>query len=163
MQFLDRFKEAQARDFEVALGELRSGRKSSHWIWFIFPQLESLGFSTTAKFYGLRGVDEACDYLRDALLCERLFLVTRAVVEQLTRGVRLEVLMGGVPDVLKIISSLTLFQAAARRLEAIDADLVWTQFIALSEVALQAAEREGFSRCWVTRKSIEQASGFFRR
>ena len=56
---LDRFKKAQAEDYETALEEIKRGRKESHWIWYIFPQLKELGFSSTAKYYGIDGLDEA--------------------------------------------------------------------------------------------------------
>ena len=56
---LDRFRRAQTRDYEQALGELQAGRKRSHWIWYIFPQLAGLGSSPMAETYGLRGVEEA--------------------------------------------------------------------------------------------------------
>ena len=68
---LERFHQAQARKwggYASALAEIRKGRKSGHWIWYVFPQLDGLGHSSTARSYALRDLDEACAYLRDPLL-----------------------------------------------------------------------------------------------
>ena len=59
---LNRFKEAQKRDYETALREIRSGRKRSHWMWYIFPQLKGLGMTSTADYYGINDLQEAKDY-----------------------------------------------------------------------------------------------------
>jgi uncharacterized protein (DUF1810 family) len=75
MDKLDRFRQAQdAPDagYAGALRELRAGEKTSHWIWYVFPQLAGLGRSSTAVYYGLAGVEEAAAYLRDPVLGERL-------------------------------------------------------------------------------------------
>src|SRR5690349_13917826 len=104
---LDRFKTAQqdsVTGFDTALAELRAGRKTSHWIWYILPQLASLGRSSTARFYGISGLDEACDYLRDPLLRERLLLAVEAVDRSLARGVTVRDLMGGETDSFKLVS-----------------------------------------------------------
>jgi uncharacterized protein (DUF1810 family) len=72
---LQRFRDAQAKPhagFAAALRELQAGRKTGHWIWYIFPQLAGLGQSPTAVYYGLAGAQEAADYLRDPVLGERL-------------------------------------------------------------------------------------------
>jgi uncharacterized protein (DUF1810 family) len=116
---LQRFHDAQAdaeSGYEAALDEMRSGRKRKHWIWYIFPQLAALGRSGTAQYYGIQGLEEACEYLRDAVLRARYEEITAAVAEQLQAGVPLERLMGGSIDALKLASSLTLFSAAASRL-----------------------------------------------
>ncbi len=79
---LDRFKRAQEQPvdgFDTALSELQAGRKRSHWIWYIFPQLAGLGHSSMAVRYGLLGTAEAAAYLRDPVLRERLLAVTNAV------------------------------------------------------------------------------------
>lgn len=149
---LDRFKEAQAAreaGFETALAELRAGRKTSHWIWYVFPQIEGLGRSATAKFYALRDLDEACDYLCDPVLRERLERATAAVADQLARGVRLTELMGGTTDSLKLVSSLTLFERAANRCGEGDR----AGAVAGSRIAdacgriLAVAAAQGFPRC----------------
>jgi uncharacterized protein (DUF1810 family) len=59
MSALDRFLKAQAGSYETALREIRSGRKRSHWIWYIFPQIQGLGFSSTAQFYAISDLEEA--------------------------------------------------------------------------------------------------------
>ena len=85
---LDRFRRAQAQSvdgFNTALGELQAGRKRSHWIWYIFPQLAGLGSSAMADRYALQGVAEAMEYLRDAMLRGRLLALTHALVTQLQR------------------------------------------------------------------------------
>jgi uncharacterized protein (DUF1810 family) len=121
--FLERFHEAQARrwaGYETALAEIRADGKGSHWIWYIFPQIEGLGRSSTARAYALRDLGEACAYLRDPILRTRYEEIVAAVSEQLVRGIRVEDLMGGRTDALKLVSSLTLFRAAAEQLTRAD-------------------------------------------
>ena len=116
---LQRFHTVQASPsagYDTALAEIRRGRKTSHWIWYIFPQLEGLGRSSTARAYAIRDLAEACEYLRDPRLRARYEEIAGAVSDQLTRGVALEELMGGSTDALKLVSSLTLFRAAAQSL-----------------------------------------------
>src|SRR5690348_11850316 len=79
MPDLDRFLTSQDPIFPTVLAELRAGRKQSHWMWFIFPQLSALGRSPTAKFYGLAGLDEARAYLGHPILGPRLVTCTRLV------------------------------------------------------------------------------------
>jgi uncharacterized protein (DUF1810 family) len=120
---LVRFHEAQASrsvGYDTALAEIRRGRKTSHWIWYIFPQLDGLGRSSTARTYALRDLAEACAYLRDPLLRIRYEEIAGAVSEQLTRGRSLEDLMGGKTDALKLASSLTLVRATAQSLATED-------------------------------------------
>src|SRR6266550_1606581 len=116
---LERFHEAQAKrsdGYDAAVAEIRAGGKRSHWIWYVFPQIEGLGRSSTARAYALRDLGEACAYLRDPILRARYEEIAAAVSEQLVRGIRLEDLMGGRTDALKLVSSLTLFHAAAEQL-----------------------------------------------
>jgi uncharacterized protein (DUF1810 family) len=116
---LNRFHLAQASPsagYDTALAEIRRGRKTSHWIWYIFPQIEGLGRSSTARAYALRDLAEACEYLRDPLLRARYEEIAGAVSDQLARGCALEELMGGSTDALKLVSSLSLFRAAAQTL-----------------------------------------------
>jgi len=107
---LDRFVRAQDGVHEVALAELRRGRKSSHWMWFVFPQLAGLGRSATAERYALTGPDEARAYLAHPVLSSRLREVTDAAATAPASNV--EALMGGI-DALKLRSSMTLFAAVA--------------------------------------------------
>ena len=101
MSNLDRFRQAQEKPhagFVAALGELGAGRKTGHWIWYIFPQLAGLGRSPTAVHYGLAGAEDAADYLRDPVLGQRLIAAAAAVRAHLTDTARgpaaLEELMG---------------------------------------------------------------------
>jgi uncharacterized protein (DUF1810 family) len=116
---LERFHEAQAAHlagYDTALSEIRAGGKRSHWIWYIFPQIEGLGRSSTAQDYAILDLGEACAYLRDPILRARYEEIVAAVSEQLSCGIRLEDLMGSQIDALKLVSSLTLFRAAAEQL-----------------------------------------------
>ena len=108
---LQRFVDAQDGQFEVALAELEAGRKQSHWMWFVFPQIAGLGRSTTAQFYAIRSLHEARAFLAHPILGERY----RRSVEVLARwtGTRNAVEILGEVDALKLRSSLTLFEAAS--------------------------------------------------
>ncbi|WP_267421578.1 MULTISPECIES: DUF1810 domain-containing protein [unclassified Curtobacterium] len=107
---LDRFVQAQEGVHEVALAELRRGRKSSHWMWFVFPQLAGLGRSATAERYAVTGIDEARAYLAHPVLGMRLQEVTDAAATAPASSA--VALMGGI-DALKLRSSMTLFAAVA--------------------------------------------------
>ncbi|MCQ4633763.1 DUF1810 domain-containing protein [Shinella sp. CPCC 100929] len=107
---LDRFKLAQAPVFETVLRELRSGRKRSHWMWFVFPQMRGLGRSPAARHFGIASLGEAQAYLADPVLSERLRLATEAVVSVEGRSL-LEIF--GSPDDQKFRSSMTLFAVAS--------------------------------------------------
>jgi uncharacterized protein (DUF1810 family) len=107
---LERFVTAQAPIFETVLAELRAGRKRSHWMWFVFPQLAGLGRSSTARFYGISSVDEARAYLAHPVLGPRLDLCTRTVLASEALSVHA---IFGSPDDLKFRSSMTLFSLAA--------------------------------------------------
>ncbi|MET3791419.1 uncharacterized protein (DUF1810 family) [Aquamicrobium terrae] len=84
---LERFVAAQAPVFDTAVAELRAGRKRTHWMWFVFPQLRGLGQSSTARFYGIASLDEARAYLAHAVLGPRLDLATSAVLSTSGRSV----------------------------------------------------------------------------
>ena len=107
---LDRFLEAQGPVFAAVLAELRAGRKRSHWMWFIFPQMRGLGASTMAAFYGITSLAEASAFLAHPILGERLGLCTRAVLGVEERS--LYAILGS-PDDAKFRSSMTLFARAA--------------------------------------------------
>jgi uncharacterized protein (DUF1810 family) len=108
---LARFVEAQAHCYPRVLAELAAGEKTSHWMWFIFPQLRGLGLSSTARRFGLSGLEEARAYLAHPLLGDRLRECTRTVVAVEGRTAR-EIF--GSPDDLKLRSCLTLFASAAQ-------------------------------------------------
>jgi len=108
-QDLQRFVDAQAGLYEQALAEIRRGRKTSHWMWFVFPQLAGLGSSPTARFYAIASLDEARAYVAHPVLGPRLRACAEAVAALAGRPAR-EVF--GHPDHLKLRSSLTLFEVA---------------------------------------------------
>lgn len=106
---LERFVRAQAPVYEQVLAELRAGRKRSHWMWFVFPQLRGLGHSDMAWRYGIGGLEEARAYLAHPLLGPRLHECLRLVLA--TSGTAEDVL--GPVDAVKLRSCATLFDTAA--------------------------------------------------
>ena len=107
---LERFVVAQNPQFEEVLAELRAGRKRSHWMWFVFPQLRGLGYSALAQKFGIASLDEARAYLAHPVLGSRLRECTRLVNQ--VQGRTIEDILG-TPDNLKFRSSMTLFSHAA--------------------------------------------------
>ena len=107
---LNRFVRAQKADYEQALSEIKSGRKCSHWMWYIFPQFEGLGFSATSKEYSIKSVAEAEAYLSHPVLGPRLTACTEAALS--VRG-RSAYDIFGSPDDLKLRSCATLFACVA--------------------------------------------------
>ncbi len=103
---LNRFIEAQKSDYQTALTEIRNGRKRSHWMWYIFPQLKGLGFSETARYYGIANLAEAGAYLNHPLLGERLKEISNALL--LPDNTNANQIFGS-PDDLKLRSCMTLF------------------------------------------------------
>ena len=103
---LGRFLRAQERDFEQALSEIKSGRKRTHWIWYIFPQFAGLGFSSTSKHYSIKSIEEAKAYLDHAVLGPRLLECAEAALA--VEG-RTATEIFGSPDDLKLRSCATLF------------------------------------------------------
>lgn len=107
---LRRFVEAQTPAYDRVLAELRAGRKQSHWMWFVFPQLKALGHSSMAQFYGLHDLNEAKSYWDHAVLGPRLAECVRAALSIQTRTAHD---IFGSPDDLKFCSCLTLFELAS--------------------------------------------------
>ena len=107
---LNRFVASQADIYTDVLAELRSGRKRSHWMWFIFPQLAGLGNSTYSKFYAIRNQEEARQYLDHPLLGKRLLECTETVLQ--IHGRRASEIFAP-PDDLKLRSCMTLFNEVA--------------------------------------------------
>lgn len=103
---LNRFVDAQAKVYGQVVKELRQGRKTSHWMWYIFPQIKGLGHSATAMYYAINSLDEATDYLNHPLLGHRLIECCRILLEleNKTAGD----IFGSV-DAMKLKSSMTLF------------------------------------------------------
>jgi uncharacterized protein (DUF1810 family) len=153
---LERFHDAQAdadSGYKAALAEMRSGRKRKHWIWYIFPQLAGLGRSGVAQYYGVRDLQEACEYLRDPILRARYDEIAAAVAEQLEAGVPVEHLMGGSIDALKLASSLTLFSAAASRL----ADETSSALARRCDAILRITTTQGYPACSFTIEQLADA------
>lgn len=107
---LQRFLDAQQGKYEQALAEVRNGRKSSHWIWYIFPQLKGLGMSYNSQYYGISGKIEAEAYLTHPVLGKRLREITSAFLH-LTDKTAQEVF--GSLDAMKVLSCMTLFNETA--------------------------------------------------
>jgi uncharacterized protein (DUF1810 family) len=103
---LQRFVDAQQSDYSLALSEIKNGKKRSHWMWYIFPQILGLGSSETSRFYAIKSMNEAEAFLRHPLLGKRLIEICNALV-QLSRNDAREIF--GSPDDLKLQSSMTLF------------------------------------------------------
>jgi uncharacterized protein (DUF1810 family) len=119
---LERFRSAQdaGGTYERALAELRAGRKRSHWMWFVFPQLEGLGRSETSRRYAIGSLEEAREYLADAVLGARLRESAGALLEH--GDASAEEILGPV-DALKLRSSMTLFELAGGE-EAVFAEVL---------------------------------------
>jgi len=107
---LNRFIDAQEEVYETALAELRNGQKRSHWVWFIFPQVDGLGMSETSKFFAIKSIEEARQYLAHPVLGTRLNECARALL-----GVegKSALQIFGSPDDLKLNSSMTLFASVS--------------------------------------------------
>ena len=111
---LHRFVDAQNPVYASVLAELRRGKKTTHWMWFIFPQVKGLGHSTTANFYALDGEAEACAFFEHGVLGPRLLECTNAVLAVAGRSVED---IFGFPDDLKFGSCMTLFSRTTQRAE----------------------------------------------
>ena len=103
---LYRFVNAQLTSYDRALSEIRSGKKRSHWMWFIFPQMKGLGTSQAAELYGIENLEEAAAYLQHPVLGNRLLEISKALLEL---PVNNATAILGTPDDLKLCSSMTLF------------------------------------------------------
>ncbi len=107
---LNRFLNAQEADYELALSELRSGRKRTHWMWFIFPQIDGLAFSSTSRFFSIKSLEEVRAYLAHAILGPRLVECAEAVARVEGRSAA-EIF--GSPDDMKLRSCATLFSCVS--------------------------------------------------
>jgi uncharacterized protein (DUF1810 family) len=108
MKDLKRFREAQERDYDTALSEIKNGRKRSHWMWYIFPQIAGLGTTDISRHYAIKDIAEATDYLMDEQLSLRLVNICKALLKLETNDAYA---IFGSPDNLKLKSSMTLFNA----------------------------------------------------
>ena len=106
---IDRFLKAQENTYDEALSEIREGHKRSHWIWFIFPQIQGLGFSAISQEYAIKDLEEAREYLNNPLLKARLLEISKALIDlpEFDPAKVMEY-----PDDLKLCSSMTLFHVA---------------------------------------------------
>lgn len=118
---LQKFIDAQVHSYETALREIKSGRKQSHWMWFIFPQMQGLGHSSMAQSYGINSLNEAREYLAHPLLGARLSEISKVLL-QLPGSDAHKIF--GTPDDMKLRSSMTLFHRASA-----SADNVFKQVI----------------------------------
>ena len=113
---LERFVKAQQTDFQTALSEIKNGQKRSHWMWYIFPQIKGLGFSSTSVFYSLENIREAEEFINHPILGDRLLLICNELLK--LKGNDAYQIFGS-PDDLKLKSSMTLFSSLPK------ADLVF--------------------------------------
>lgn len=105
---LQRFMDAQQSDYAIALEEVRKGRKRTHWMWYIFPQLKGLGISTTCQYYGIKDLEEAKAYLDKPVLGYRIVHICQELIKLESTNATL---IFGSPDDMKLRSSMTLFSA----------------------------------------------------
>jgi uncharacterized protein (DUF1810 family) len=162
MSRLERFKSAQDSSrsgFQSALDEIRSGGKTGHWIWYVFPQLAGLGSSGPAQLFAIDGEEEAAEFLHDAELRSRLLTITAAVAEQLRtrKATSLGALMGSDIDARKIVSSLTLFGRVARNLDATEGIETCGALAQVAEEVLAVAATEGYPPCAYTLRRLAGA------
>lgn len=140
---LQRFLDAQAgigfTPYDTALAEMRAGHKQSHWIWYVFPQIQ-LGTSALSEHFAIKSHDEAKAYLQNETLRSRYLEISTEVIHRLEEGVNPTFLMGGSTDRGKLISSLTLFEWAARitNLQGL---------LKVSRSILELLNEVGYSRC----------------
>ena len=106
MYDLDRFVKAQEKMYDIALNEIKNGKKISHFMWYIFPQLKGLGYSDISNYYGISGLEEAKEYLEDEIFGNRLYNIT---LELLKIDEDDPINIFGNVDALKLKSSMTLF------------------------------------------------------
>ena len=117
---LERFITAQKAVFQTAIAELQNGRKESHWMWYIFPQIQGLGFTETSKFYAIKNLQEAKEFLNHRVLGPRLILISSVLLDSSFKDAHK---IFGSPDDLKLHSSMTLFS------EVPDADPVFKKVL----------------------------------
>jgi uncharacterized protein (DUF1810 family) len=162
MSRLDRFKSAQGSShagYEVALREIRAGRKRSHWIWYVFPQLSGMGSSSMSRTYAIDGVAEATEFLRDSELRSRLRTIAEALAEQLRSEAKpaLSHVMGSEIDANKIVSSMTLFGHVAKELNTTEPSSDLEAIAGAAEEILRVAATQGYPPCAHTLRVLQQS------
>jgi len=108
MNSLDRFIDAQQPKYDIALAEIKNGKKESHWMWYVFPQIKGLGTSETAKFYALEDIDETIAFYSHPVLGKRLLEISAALLQLASNDANK--IMGS-PDDIKLRSCMTLFNS----------------------------------------------------
>jgi len=151
-QWLDDVRQAQlsgtiGSSFAVALGEIQRGAKTSHWVWYVFPQIPGLGSSSLNRRFAVPSPAAAEAFLRDPTTGPNFQRIVASAVDHLEAGITLRALLGD--DVRKFVSSTTLFEAVSRHASL-------EQVANLTEAALSAARREGFSSCEVTKSWLAE-------
>lgn len=127
---LSKFRKAHNDYYEVALSEIRNGRKETHWMWFIFPQLKGLGNSVTAEYYGIHNLEEAREFLEDEYLGGNLREISEVLLTLNTNNPR-EVFPH--PDHMKLRSSMTLFMVASEEENSVYERVIEKYFAALPD------------------------------
>jgi uncharacterized protein (DUF1810 family) len=161
MSRLERFKAAQNSSrsgFESALGEIRTGLKRGHWIWYVFPQLAGLGASGPSQAFAIHGKEEAVEFLQDSELRSRLLTIADAVAEQLRtrKGASLRSLMGSDIDARKVVSSLTLFGHVAKTLKGVDGIDAYDSIANVADEVLAVSASEGYPPCEYTLRHLRR-------
>jgi uncharacterized protein (DUF1810 family) len=105
---LQRFIDAQANTYSVALSEIMNGRKRTHWMWYVFPQIQGLGMSETSRLYAIKDIHEAADFLNHPVLGSRLIRICKELLDLESDDAHP---IFGSPDDLKLHSSMTLFSS----------------------------------------------------
>ena len=132
-------------DYAQALNEIKSGRKTSHWIWYIFPQLGLHGNSGMSKHFGLKSLEEAEAYLQDPVLGQRLVEISEAALEWLRpKSTPINRLMGSSIDASKLLSCATLFSYASRGMEC---NGMFTELKLICEEALGTSDLDSQDFC----------------
>jgi uncharacterized protein (DUF1810 family) len=145
---LERFHDGYRRHFDDALAEINGGRKTSHWMWFIFPQVAGLGTSPTADHYAIRDRAEADAFVQDPVLGSGYRTLVDAVWRQVIGGgVSLRTLFGR-PDDQKLVSSLTLFVGVASHFGE------WAATVIQANEILDHADTQGLARCATTERFL---------
>jgi uncharacterized protein (DUF1810 family) len=163
MPDLDRFLHAQASShasYATATAELRRGCKSSHWIWYVFPQIEGLGRSDVARRFAIEDVAEAEAYLAHPVLGARLLEAAEVVLAvSPPSSVPLEILMGAPIDVIKLVSSLTLFGLVARQIQDVghEPGLRCARLARICQAILEVAAAQGYAGCAFSERVVTAA------
>lgn len=109
---LERFVKAQDQSYENALNEIKRGRKKSHWMWYVFPQIKGLGYSSTAQYYAIQNKEEVKEYLSHPILSKRLVEISEELMKLESNNAN-EIF--GYPDDMKLKSSMTLFSLVSEQ------------------------------------------------